>query len=194
MSPSFDPAKYQRERRATVSARVRLGEYLSSKYGLSLPQYDQLLSRQDGGCAVCQKPPKAGQRLNVDHDHQTGVVRALLCGSCNTALGIMEENPEYLWKLLDYAEHCVSMREWYSGDPIRLAVIRAYKQSADLPQRRQLLLEAVQRLHNRPVAEVMSGRRGREVAKVLEELAARRLPPLEVASTRAGSGHEAVFV
>jgi len=183
-----------RARRGGRSPRLRLGDYLLSKYGLTLAQYDRMLENQDGRCAVCQALPKAGQRLHVDHDHETGVVRALLCGPCNTALGIMEENPEYLWKLLDYAEHCVELWKWYTGDPIRFAVTRAYKQSADLPKRRQLLLEAMQRLRNQPVAEAMSGRRGREVVKVLDELAAQRPTVPEVAAVRAGATHDAVYV
>lgn len=38
---------------------------------------------QEGVCAVCRQPPKPGKNLNVDHDHKTGLVRGLLCWSCN---------------------------------------------------------------------------------------------------------------
>jgi len=62
-----------------TSARER---YLQKKYGLTLTDYDGMLTRQDGLCAICRKPPKK-IRLAVDHDHKTGKVRGLLCGFCN---------------------------------------------------------------------------------------------------------------
>lgn len=192
MSPARDPKRYMRDRRA-ANPRLQLGDTLQQLYGLSLAGYDQLLSQQGGVCAVCLRPP-TGRRLCVDHDHDTGVVRALLCNRCNTALGIMEENPDLLWKLLDYAEHCLEAREWFAAHPIRFAVAQAYKQSADLPERRKACLEAMQRLRNRPVAEVMGGRRGRILAKMLEDLAAPIASLPEIAAVRAGAVQDAVYV
>lgn len=196
MSPARDPKQYARDRHA-ANPRERLGAHLHKAYGLTLAQYDALWRSQGGLCAVCDRPPKSGHRLHVDHDHVTGLVRALLCGSCNSALGQMGESIDLLWKLLDYAQHCAEGREWFLGDPIRRAVSRAYKRSLDLPQRRQLVLEAMQRLRNAPVREVMAGRRGREVAKILDELAAadaaKRAALPEVAPVRVGGAYEAVF-
>jgi len=193
MSPPRDRQKYARERHA-AKPRERLSGHLQKAYGLSLAEYDALVSRQGGLCAVCEHPPRSGHRLHVDHDHQTGVVRALLCGGCNSALGLMDENPDLLFKLFDYAEHCVECRAWYIADPIRRAVTRAYQQSANLPKQRQLLLEALQRLRNAPVKEVMSGRRGRAVAKILEDRAAPIASLPAVAPVRAGAAHDAVYV
>jgi Recombination endonuclease VII len=51
--------------------------------------YPELFEAQGGVCAICGKPP--GERaLHVDHDHETGQVRGLLCYSCNTKLGWLE--------------------------------------------------------------------------------------------------------
>ena len=57
---------------------------LKRRYGITPEQYDKMLERQGGGCAVCGKAPKPGaRRLAVDHDHSTKVVRGLLCFTCN---------------------------------------------------------------------------------------------------------------
>lgn len=55
---------------------------LQRLYGITAAQYDQMLEAQGGVCAVCGKPP-GKTRLNVDHDHKTGLVRGLLCWTCN---------------------------------------------------------------------------------------------------------------
>lgn len=48
-------------------------------------------------CAICQRPPyPTGSRLVVDHDHDCGTVRALLCAPCNSALGLFGDNPARL--------------------------------------------------------------------------------------------------
>jgi hypothetical protein len=60
------------------------------KYGISRAQYDTLLAKQDGKCALCRCPPKLGKKLVVDHNHKTGMVRGLLCDGCNRALGLVE--------------------------------------------------------------------------------------------------------
>ena len=53
--------------------------------GVSEARYEELLKAQNGGCALCGRPPKT-RRLHVDHDHRTGEVRGLLCFVCNRFL------------------------------------------------------------------------------------------------------------
>lgn len=69
------------------------------QYGITVEQYDQLLADQGGTCAICQLPERyvdartgRTRRLSVDHDHKTGRVRGLLCGSCNQAVGHFEDD------------------------------------------------------------------------------------------------------
>jgi hypothetical protein len=62
---------------------------LKSKYGLSVEEYEQMLAAQDGKCAICRNPPKK-YRLAVDHNHQTGQVRKLLCSGCNGKVAAFE--------------------------------------------------------------------------------------------------------
>lgn len=56
---------------------------LRAIFDISVEEYDLILEFQDGKCAICRRPPKPGKRLAVDHDHQTGFVRGLLCFMCN---------------------------------------------------------------------------------------------------------------
>lgn len=78
---------------------------LQHKYGLTLDAYAALLAKQGGGCAICQATigeVKRNRRLFVDHDHQTGEVRGLLCGRCNTAIAYLRDHPQYAHALLGY--------------------------------------------------------------------------------------------
>lgn len=73
---------------------------LKTRYGLTPTDYAEMMRLQCGVCAVCGAPERW---LHVDHDHQTGQVRALLCGNCNRALGLLNEEPERIGALAAYA-------------------------------------------------------------------------------------------
>lgn len=62
---------------------------LRTKYGLSNLAYDVLYRQQGGNCAICGDHADV---LNVDHDHNTGMVRGLLCGRCNRGLGMFADD------------------------------------------------------------------------------------------------------
>lgn len=64
----------------------RKSYHLKELYGLSLKEYENILTRQDGKCAVC----KRAKPLQVDHDHASGKVRGLLCHACNLAVAGIE--------------------------------------------------------------------------------------------------------
>jgi hypothetical protein len=74
-------AKKHAEWRARNPNVIR-NAYLQRSFGITSEKYDEILESQNGVCALCGRPP-AGKRLAVDHDHQTGELRALLCHSCN---------------------------------------------------------------------------------------------------------------
>ena len=61
------------------------------KYGISTSEFEALVARQAGRCPICDLPTS---RLVIDHDHATGIVRGLLCGPCNLALGHFRDDPE----------------------------------------------------------------------------------------------------
>ena len=71
-------------------------------YGMSLRDYDLMLERQRGVCAVCGEQP--ARRLCVDHCHVTGKVRGLLCSPCNLAIGQLKDSPARLRKAAAYVE------------------------------------------------------------------------------------------
>jgi hypothetical protein len=65
-------------------------EALKSHYGITLEQYDALLEEQGGVCAICGERPE--KHLCVDHCHETGTVRGLLCKRCNFGLGYYKDD------------------------------------------------------------------------------------------------------
>ncbi len=69
---------------------------------MSIEEYDKLLSKQEGKCAICSGTEPTGRRFAVDHDHQTGMVRGLLCTRCNNALGCLQDDPELLDRAAQY--------------------------------------------------------------------------------------------
>jgi hypothetical protein len=76
------------------------------KYGITLDEYEAMLARQKGLCAICQQPPsgKVRVRLCVDHNHTTDMARELLCTSCNTWVGMLETKPEVVEAAKKYLE------------------------------------------------------------------------------------------
>ena len=81
---------------------------LKKKYGITLEEYDHMVEKQHGVCAICASPETAVgvhghvQRLAVDHDHKTGVIRGLLCANCNQGLGRFIDNPAILAAAIRY--------------------------------------------------------------------------------------------
>jgi hypothetical protein len=76
---------------------------LNKKFGMSLTDRDNLAKSQNYSCAICSKPEsKCANGLYVDHDHQTGNVRALLCRECNVGLGYFSDQEDLLLKASDY--------------------------------------------------------------------------------------------
>jgi len=72
-----------------------------NRYGIEPGEYDALMTAQGNICAVCEEimsPP------HVDHCHETGRVRGLLCGPCNTGAGLLRDDPKRCHALGDYLE------------------------------------------------------------------------------------------
>jgi hypothetical protein len=101
-------AEYRRERYVSNAANVR-GKMLEKQYGITAEDFAQMLLDQDGVCAICGLPETTIQngkvrQLSVDHDHETGRVRGLLCNDCNRGIGMLHDDPDLLRTAADYLE------------------------------------------------------------------------------------------
>lgn len=95
-------AEWQRKYRATSRGKTATEDTnLRRRYGLSMDEYNAILAAQDGLCAICKGPPGA-RRLAVDHDHETGEVRGLLCPNCNRGIGNFRDDPSLLRAAIEY--------------------------------------------------------------------------------------------
>ncbi len=105
--------KHQKRLAARALARYHAApeqhaEYsLKRHYGVPHGTYARMLSEQAGKCAICQTtepggPAKRIRRFHIDHCHETGQIRALLCESCNNGLGRFHDNPDTLRLAADY--------------------------------------------------------------------------------------------
>lgn len=86
--------------------------YQMAKYGITQDQYEQMEEAQGKVCAICQQPQAGRLRLAVDHCHETGRVRALLCATCNGGLGLYEQ---HLKRPKDYAGY---LARYGNGNPL----------------------------------------------------------------------------
>jgi hypothetical protein len=82
----------------------RRGWKLQHRYGITGAEYDALLAKQDGVCAICGNPPKPNKFLDIDHDHETLKVRGLLCNNCNQAIGRVKNSLTIARALVAYLE------------------------------------------------------------------------------------------
>lgn len=95
-----NPERYrlnQRRMRSSPEGRRRQrASHLLRKFGMTLGQYEEMCEAQEGGCAICRRPPRTDTSLHIDHEHKTGQIRGLLCFSCNAALGYFGDDGDRL--------------------------------------------------------------------------------------------------
>lgn len=88
--------RYQKVNKKKIRDQTRC-----SIYGLALGEFDRLFAEQGGICAICGSP--GGKRgIGVDHDHESGKIRALLCGPCNIGIGMLKDSSVLIQKAADY--------------------------------------------------------------------------------------------
>jgi len=89
-----------KEKNAETKRKKR---YLDS-YGITIEEYEDRLKAQNGVCALCKEICITFDVLCVDHDHDTGKVRGLLCNLCNRGIGLMRDDPKLLRMAANYIE------------------------------------------------------------------------------------------
>lgn len=85
-----NPDKYR-----AISRRAEL----KRKYGITVSDYEGMYAKQEGRCAICKK---AEEILAIDHCHDSGRVRGLLCKACNRGIGMLQDSPELLESAVRY--------------------------------------------------------------------------------------------
>jgi hypothetical protein len=94
--------------------KVKREGILRREYGISEDEYNRLLAKQQGVCAICRQPErKCGKhgkvlKLCVDHSHTSGRLRGLLCSACNVGLGSFKDDSD----LLVMAANYLIVKEW----------------------------------------------------------------------------------
>lgn len=86
------------EQRRQRRERNNFYGYIRRKFGLSKEAYAELLQNHNHRCAICS----SSERLHIDHHHATGKIRGALCGPCNRMIGLAKDNPETLYKAIEY--------------------------------------------------------------------------------------------
>lgn len=108
---NFDCNKSRTDGLNSYCKGCRKDHLLQRDYGISLAEYNAMLTAQGGRCAICRKTEaeshtKRGQSLVVDHCHATGRVRGILCSMCNSALGLLGDSVEGIEAAYLYLKGC----------------------------------------------------------------------------------------
>ena len=95
-----DEAEWRRKNPDKVQQKNRKRKM--GYYGLSVDDFDILMEKQNNCCAICKKTCITGRALAIDHDHNTNVVRGLLCNKCNQGLGFFNDSIDLLQDAMLY--------------------------------------------------------------------------------------------
>lgn len=89
-----------------ANPKSRRNAHLKYQFGISQADYESMLLAQNGVCAICEAPEPGGGAacFHVDHDHETGRIRKLLCNRCNLGIGYFRDNPNLLRTAATYLE------------------------------------------------------------------------------------------
>jgi hypothetical protein len=120
---------------APAKKKLRDARYRFNLYGISESQAVELLQGQSGRCAICEREGTLGS-LCIDHDHETGIIRGILCKSCNRALGQFGDNLERVRRAVCYLE-----------------VASSERRSGHACQHKNVVMPAPSRLASQPIAK-----------------------------------------
>jgi hypothetical protein len=89
-------------------ADARRADALHRKYGITIRDYQSMESSQGGRCAICDRGARSTQKLHIDHCHDTGAVRGLLCKQCNMGIGLLGDKPDRVARAAHYLRRAES--------------------------------------------------------------------------------------
>jgi hypothetical protein len=90
-----------KKNRSIATIQKETNRRFLNNYGISLQEVERMIIAQDNRCAICKQKAK----LHIDHDHESGLFRGLLCPACNKALGLLRDNVQNLKAAIIYLEH-----------------------------------------------------------------------------------------
>lgn len=92
-------------------SRYNHSEHIAKQYGITSEEYQEIYEYQGKKCFICQRATGARRRLAVDHDHDSGFVRGLLCKACNRyVLGHLRDDTEAIQRAIDYVNNPPAFR------------------------------------------------------------------------------------
>lgn len=94
-------SKKEHYKKKSVRDRYKHNQ-LRFKYGIGINEYNKMLAEQNGKCAICDGVNHNRKKLSVDHCHETGKIRGLLCEKCNSVLGWAKDSTLVLQNAISY--------------------------------------------------------------------------------------------
>jgi len=91
-----------RREKAKSSIDFEKNRQLIKTYGITLADKKDMMTSQNGACAICGEEFRNGKDTHIDHNHSTGRVRGVLCSRCNFALGLIKDNKDIALNMADY--------------------------------------------------------------------------------------------
>ncbi len=101
-------ATYERMKASGYTKKYAREHYLKKTYGMTPEQWDEMFESQGHSCAICRSDQTSFSWC-VDHDHEAGEVRGILCHGCNVLIGMAKDHPE----VLDDAKRYLEERGYY---------------------------------------------------------------------------------
>ena len=102
---ALEPPKPVRDFLIVATPTKKKQKQRPTRFGIPYDKYDEVLAAQGGCCAICKRDEtEDGKRFRIDHDHNTGKTRKLLCIGCNIVLGFVKDDPDRLRAAASYLE------------------------------------------------------------------------------------------
>lgn len=96
-------AEWRKENQMHRKEKLKRGRLMRG-FGMTLERFNEMLVEQGHKCSICGSNFPDGAKINVDHDHNTGVVRELLCNKCNLGLGCFDDDVSLFYRATLYID------------------------------------------------------------------------------------------